>query len=226
MNKYIAKIPNTVYRDKTNSPPKVVAYAFLQMMYSSYYKFTDLVRYDQESFLYYIYEGKADRREMSKLAEAVWVGEYFNPVEFALSSEDNYSQVPIECLQKIMQTKYKSKIEICYYLVWLLGSRNMKTRVGHMGIEWLAEQAGISKSTAIRYNKILEELKIVYFIVGTQHNTNKYCLWEDRELIQASIAERVEDLKNNFDIAVKKYSREELEECIEFVPELEAFLYF
>ena len=64
----------------------------------------------------------------------------------------------------------EDKIKIFRYFITIIGSIDYKTKVGSMSIDYLAKKSDISPKTAIAYNKLLEDNKIIYI----KHGRGKY----------------------------------------------------
>ena len=85
----------------------------------------------------------------------------------------------------------ENKTKILRYFITIIGSIDYKTKVGFMPIDYLSKKADISMQTAIAYNKLLEDNKIIYIKHGRGKYTedgiktelNSYVRYEDRRLI-------------------------------------------
>ena len=85
----------------------------------------------------------------------------------------------------------EDKTKIFRYFITIIGSIDYKTKVGSMPIDYLSKKADISTKTAIAYNKLLEDNKIIYIKHGSGKYTedgiktesNSYVRYEDRRLI-------------------------------------------
>ena len=64
----------------------------------------------------------------------------------------------------------EDKIKIFRYFITIIGSIDYKTKVGSMPIDYLSKKSDISPKTAIAYNKLLEDNKIIYI----KHGRGKY----------------------------------------------------
>ena len=85
----------------------------------------------------------------------------------------------------------EDKIKIFRYFITIIGSIDYKTKVGSMPIDYLSKKSDISMKTAITYNKLLEDNKIIYIKHGggkytedgIKTESNSYVRYEDRRLI-------------------------------------------
>ena len=85
----------------------------------------------------------------------------------------------------------EDKTKILRYFIMIIWSIDYKTKIGSMPIDYLSKEAGVSKQTAITYNKLLEDNKIIYIKHGRGKYTedgiktesNSYVRYEDRRLI-------------------------------------------
>ena len=85
----------------------------------------------------------------------------------------------------------EDKTKILRYFIMIIWSIDYKTKIGSMPIDYLSKEAGVSKQTAITYNKLLEDNKIIYIKHGRGKYTedgiktesNSYVRYEDKRLI-------------------------------------------
>ena len=85
----------------------------------------------------------------------------------------------------------EDKTKILRYFINIIKSIDYKTKVGFMPIDYLSKKSDISKQTAITYNKLLEDNKIIYIKHGggkytedgIKTESNLYVRYEDRKLI-------------------------------------------
>lgn len=120
-------------------------------------------------------------------------------------------------IRSIMNSGTKFRERLLRYFVVLIGTINngvislpnnfYQKNVGNMSVTYLAKMAGISKSVALDYNKILEDLGLVYIcrskeaIVGNSGQieksfTNCYGRPENRETIKEFQAQRESEQGN------------------------------
>ncbi len=90
------------------------------------------------------------------------------------TTKEKYTVLEIDDMRKIMESLYKSKLQLFRYYIYLMDSINSKITVylesgefknnviGHQTQEYLSSVSGLSTRTIIRYNSILEELCVIY----------------------------------------------------------------
>lgn len=131
---------------------------------------------------------------------------YLNLKNIKLEEDDKFVFIDLEDIQKIMTYKYQGKIPILRFYICLLGTFLSKNSVhdtrdpnkfnnviGMMSQEYLANLIGISKSSAIEYIKILENLKIIYIYRchlmfrdaygNIKKHNNVYGKYKDKDII-------------------------------------------
>lgn len=115
------------------------------------------------------------------------------------NKDEYYTIITYDELLRIFRLDSKHKFSILRYFIFIIGSLNKnidvwidesqhKTRVvGTLVIDCIAQLCGISKSSAIRYNQILEDANLIY-IKRTEdviRCPNVYGRPEDKEYIDA-----------------------------------------
>nr|WP_242976795.1 hypothetical protein [Clostridium sp. 3-3] len=90
------------------------------------------------------------------------------------TTKEKYTVLEIDDMRKIMESQYKSKLQLFRYYIYLMDSINSKITVfleggksknnvvGHQTQEYLSSITGLSTRTIIRYNTMLEELCVIY----------------------------------------------------------------
>lgn len=175
-NKFMACVPDRIYKDSRLEAGEIVAYVFMQMIFSGHSKFTDSSYINEEILYLYMYGGtdggtKTEQRIKNSIAKYLQglvdkgvvqkLGLGYNPVSFVREDKEYYTTVPIAALQRILQSGISKKMELCLYLIWMLGTRNVVTKVSNQKIEYFANCVDVSERTIQRYNAALEELGIV-----------------------------------------------------------------
>lgn len=102
-------------------------------------------------------------------------------------------------LQHDSNIRKTTRVSILHYLVNLVSTFHVSKelgaasgKIGHMPINYVAEMSNITTKSAIRYNKILKNLKILYYrnrSGASNHGrqTNIYCMWSDTWLCSDAI---------------------------------------
>lgn len=104
--------------------------------------------------------------------------------------ERYFFRVYISDMNKIFKD---GNINLFKYYCIIMSSLNSKTRKARIPITMLSEQCNFSKMTIMRYNKILEDMKILDISHGNYLNCNIYRNCNEYEL------------KNNWDSAPEKF---------------------
>lgn len=169
MLNYYVRIPTSIYKNPNVTPFELVTYSYVQMSVVPY-GFAQDVFISYDSISYFIYK-KVNKLSVRYVREGVAslvaknIIKVTNGIvkvsDFILNDNEYYSLVPMWAFEKILELDNKNKYDICYYLVWLLGTRNMETKTNTLSVEYLAELTGRSKRTLLSYNKILEDLNII-----------------------------------------------------------------
>ena len=135
-------------------------------------------------------------------------------------------------MQQIFKIKNINNFTLLRYFIFIIGTINWNITVylpngeykngvvGNFTIDYLAEKAGISKRSAIEYNKILEKEKLLYiyrqndFVVDDKNNikslSNIYVRYCDMEYIETFANNKKEYkqsyryIKNNQEISNNK----------------------
>ena len=85
---------------------------------------------------------------------------------------------------------------------WNIEAGGKRSFMGHMPVSYLAEQTGVTEPTVFKYNKILEDLKIIYIhrrYYNSATNTrpsNNYGRYEDKDLIMKVAADDSDNMGN------------------------------
>lgn len=104
--------------------------------------------------------------------------------------EKYFFRVYINDMNKIFEN---GNINLFRYYCIIMSSLNSKTRKARISITMLGEQYNLSKMTILKYNKILEQMKILDISHGNYLNCNIYRNCNEY------------DSKNNWDSAPKKF---------------------
>lgn len=98
-----------------------------------------------------------------------------------INDGEYYITVTSDEVGKIILSKTNSKFDLLRYYLCLIGTFNnsknveekYRGKIGGMTIEYFSEELGIAKSTIIRYNKTLEDLKLIHIIRYNELTYNK-----------------------------------------------------
>lgn len=144
----------------------------------------------------------------------------------------NFTKIYFNEVQQIFKIKNINNFTLLRYYIFVIGTLNWNITVylpngeykngivGNFTIDYLAEKVGISKRSAIEYNKILEKEKLLYvyrqkdFVIDEDNNikslSNIYGRYCDMEYIEAFANNQKEHkqsyryTKNNHEIANNK----------------------
>ena len=84
-------------------------------------------------------------------------------------------------LRHIMLTQ-KHPVDILRYYLYLLSTVNSSTHYGYWSLDKLSEELGITTQTIIKYNKILEDMQLIY--IYHSGNSNTYGYYTDKDIIE------------------------------------------
>ena len=144
----------------------------------------------------------------------------------------NFTKIYFSEVQQIFKIKNINNFALLRYFIFVVGTINWNITVylpngeykngivGNFTIDYLAEKAGISKRSAIEYNKILEKEKLLYvyrqkdFVIDEENNikslSNIYGRYCDMEYIetfannQKEYKQSYRYIKNNQEISNNK----------------------
>lgn len=110
-----------------------------------------------------------------------------------------YYSCDFKAIDLIMHLDEKcNKIDLAGYYAILMSTVNTKTKAGHNFISTLSGRTGLCKKTILRYNKILEDYKLIYMIHSTvKGQPNYYGAYNDSPNI---IKARLTNKSNNDNI--------------------------
>ena len=256
MIKFNVMLPSKIYKNENLGATEIVVYSFLHMLAITR-QCLDKVYYSAPELTYYMYGDSSTKKEtemirgaIKNLAEKkiIRIDEHFiYPEDFVLPENEYFALVPIDKLQIILQSDYKNRFEICLYLIWMLGTRNMATKVNSLTVSMLMAVTGKSRSTVLSYNNILVNLGIMcvdnagaYMINGKPHGTrNKYALAEDAPKLKnpsvkrlsgndkRSLSAKLTYINKHPESVCTKYTEEELQEiydyCIKYNAQLKQY---
>jgi len=144
-----------------------------------------------DSLLFAIYHDKCIGLKIRKnvysainslLEKKYLIGEKISKDSFILNcsslnvdtAKEKYTVLEIGEMRKIMESKYKNRLQVFRYYIFLTDSINSKITVflesgksknnvvGHQTQEYLSTVTGLSTRTIIRYNTMLEEMHVIY----------------------------------------------------------------
>ena len=111
---------------------------------------------------------------------------------FTTSTKDPATAIEKDEVANILNIECnEDKTKILKYFIIVVKSIDYKTKIGSTSIDCLSNAASISNKTAITYNKLLEDNKIIYIKHGggkytedgIKTESNLYVRYEDRKLI-------------------------------------------
>lgn len=192
MNRFIVRLPESIYKNENLTSYEKIIYAFLCMVFVPYYKFADKAYVSIEIITKYMFgENEISRKDKNE-CEKAWQGLrekgllINNPKNYLVGDNKYFVQIPIAALQDILCSGLKNKADICIYLMWLVGTFNHKNNVGCQKIEYLAKSVGVSTRTVQRYNSILEDMGVIEIVRSDEvvrtntgfvaKENNRYCI--------------------------------------------------
>ena len=102
---------------------------------------------------------------------------------------NNYCAVDYYDINKIMNLDAKcNKLDLVDYYITLVSTINYKTHVGFTSIITLSKRCQMVIATISRYNRILKDNKIIFFVTSKKQGiSNRYGLFRDKdEVIKAA----------------------------------------
>ena len=133
-----------------------------------------------------------------------------NKYEFKREKVDLKSKEYYSCefseLKQIMQLKEKcNRIDLAGYYAILSSTINYKTKVGNSFISTLCDMTGLNKVTVVKYNKLLEDNKLIYMIhSSTKGKPNYYGKIDDFDrVVKAAYKAGLYIPKETFDLFIK-----------------------
>lgn len=184
-------IPNYVYKDLTLSDKEIVCYLAIYSLCKG--KFTNENYISTECVELQIYGTRTNKSIGDSLDLLIFKGiidgEKLTDTIYKISgdsfdSNDYFAILPYDSFISLMHSNYKNKDQLLRYYCWLLGSRTNK--VGNQKISYFAKVMECSERTIIRYNQILEDMKLIYIkrvTLKNQHGANIYGLLSDKALV-------------------------------------------
>lgn len=189
-----------------------------------------------DALSYYMYDSptydttKQLRAEVDALLDGGYiVGEKIAPslykiprFQFEQKIEGKFSIIYMDDIRTIINAPLRNRNKLVTYWYWLMESRYGDTKIGNMPLSYFESVTGLSKSTLVRYNKDLENLKLLYikrspYTNGEKEN-NMYCRYADRHLIKAP-SKDTKSLASKYTwfMKGKEYSPNELIELYNYV---------
>ena len=191
---YYFKTLHKYYRSEDLTDEELSIYLCLlpQLLTAVY---TDKIVVTTEMLSYSIYGAECPRKKRNNLGAAlsslykksiitgdvVYNGFYY--LDTAKDIDRDYVLMPYDYIIRLMRSEYKNKYQIIRYLCWILDSRFNGSAVGNQKMSYFAKMLNISESTIMRYNEILEGLKIIHIRreTGNDGKSNCYGLYEDKD---------------------------------------------
>jgi len=195
-------INNLLYKDLTLTDTDIVVYLFLKnFAYEDmFFLCADTIIYDMFGTLNV---SRRDRELISNsmlcFADEIYGASkaVYKKEDFVFGEKELFATVYMEDVRKILDANPVNKYSIIRYLITIMGS--FKFNISHNGISnffgnekisYFCSVLDKSKSTIMRYNKILEDLEILYinhaytyFGELNKHDTNIYGRYADKKLI-------------------------------------------
>ncbi|MCQ2770959.1 MAG: hypothetical protein MJ236_04085 [Clostridia bacterium] len=231
---YKIYLPRDVYLDKEITSQEIITYCALYMFGKQSHDEYELVTVD--NLLWRIYgeytvgrkvrQGIIDAIESLTIKKIVYCEQPSKGIyllktdQFVATSQ--FAQISYVAMRKIMTSEYRNKAQAFRYYCILMGSRNGVA--SNMKLSYFAEAMEVSEKTIMTYNKLLEDLKIIYVIRGNElkngedggifRDNNIYCAYEDRlQLFSArSMGQKIVQIKNG-----KKYSSTVMKQISDYV---------
>ena len=116
-------------------------------------------------------------------AEGVGLNRYkFKAVKYAPGT---FYQCDFKDIERIMRISDQcNNADLAGYYAVLCSTINKATRVGHFKINSLVTLSGVNRATILKYNRILEEHKIIYIVHSRKKGVaNYYGLYEDKKKV-------------------------------------------
>lgn len=158
------------------------------------------------------------------------------------SEKKIFTQVPVDGIMKIYQSTYKGKKRLLRYYCYLLAKvSGKKKKVDFATRKEIYESLGYASDTVTKYNKVLEELKLIKFydkLIAVRPDLYKgtiFSTWDNQQFIDSYIEDKLRNVPklNKAEISYhksmmmkyrnlekgKEYPFEELRELWKFVTE-------
>lgn len=190
----LIKIPSSIYKDEALTHEEVVVYTIIKAVALTTV-ISESVYIDPKMITVYTYGRNYTEHNYKEVRKAIMGlidenvihinNNIIDKCDFINREEESFAYVPYDCLYNILTSDNANAMQIAYYFINMVGTINYKTKIGNQSIKYLAELAGVSESTAIKYNKALEDLGVIIInridsgmVDGgnIKHFKNKYAL--------------------------------------------------
>lgn len=221
-------VPKSIYTDENLTDYDVAMYCVIQPFYSL--PFSDGAYVSMKMVKYVMYGGKVLNWKQKNEAEesiqrlidrGVFSGSCISDDVYSLERYElpkYYATIDYEDIKLILDSQNKSRYAVIRYLCALIGSFNNKIKIGGrtniigtQKISYYQHLLNINSRTIIRYNALLEELKVIYVahVSGKDGETqNIYGRYGDQDLVDQYVGKGgySQSIANNHRAVSQKYN--------------------